>query len=268
MEPKPVRVSKTPSYPTRREVLAGAATFTLASFAGCWRVLGETADGKAIVAPIFEHGTGRGATGCVVVSPPVFLSEEEAMQIIREELAKHGIRLKDGKVLEGVRLCPRSWRDEQENGKVAEEIDIDNDPEWRTVCEKEPAMRLRFAPKPLKLDGMDSDKKVAVEFISESKYRDSGGTLDGGTAMEHDFIDAAKYVAGKVEKEGKDCIYFGVFYDPAVESPSWFDDDLENTKTQADLKSGAKDAKEESKKLLREQVQDFAGWLKEKKVVP
>ena len=42
----------------------------------------------AIVAPIFQHGEGRGATGCIVMSPPVFLSEEEALLVVREELGK------------------------------------------------------------------------------------------------------------------------------------------------------------------------------------
>ena len=38
MEAQPVRESKVPSYPTRREVLAGAATFALANLCGPWRV--------------------------------------------------------------------------------------------------------------------------------------------------------------------------------------------------------------------------------------
>ena len=39
----------------------------------------------AVVAPVFEHGKGRGIAGCIVVAPPVFLSEEEALQVISEE---------------------------------------------------------------------------------------------------------------------------------------------------------------------------------------
>lgn len=57
------------------------------------------AGAKAVVAPIFEHGEGRGATGCVVVNPPVFLSEQDAMQVIREELPKSGVSLSEGSVL-------------------------------------------------------------------------------------------------------------------------------------------------------------------------
>jgi hypothetical protein len=48
----------------------------------------------AIVAPIFERGEGRGADGCMVMSPPVFLSEEAALQVIREEMAVKGVQLR------------------------------------------------------------------------------------------------------------------------------------------------------------------------------
>lgn len=269
MEPKPVQVSKTPSYPTRREVLAGAATFALASFAGCWRVLGETAEGKAIVAPIFEHGTGRGAIGCVVMNPPVFLSEEEAMQVIREELAKYGIRLKGGTVLKGVRLCHRLLTHQGENEKSTKEIDFENDPEWRAAGEKNPVLKWRLAPTLLKLDGIDSDKNVAVEFISRSNYDDSGGLIPTSTVRDYDFVDVAKYVASKVEEKSQDRIYFGVFYDPTIRPPKQdYSKKLSAAEREAAWKKGDEDAKNESKKLLREQVEDFAGWLKEKKVVP
>ena len=107
MEAKPVQVFPRPGYPTRREVLAGAASFALLGLTGCSFAFAESEEGKITVAPIFKHGEGRGATGCVVVSPPVFLSEEEGMQILREELAKHGIQLKAGGTLEGIRVPGR-----------------------------------------------------------------------------------------------------------------------------------------------------------------
>jgi hypothetical protein len=54
---------------------------------------------NAKVAPIFEYGAGRAGDGCVVVNPPVFLSEQDAMQVIREELKKSGVVLGDEKVI-------------------------------------------------------------------------------------------------------------------------------------------------------------------------
>ena len=47
----------------------------------------------ANVAPVFVHGEGRGATGCIVMSPPVFLSEDEAIKIILDKLRAEGYNL-------------------------------------------------------------------------------------------------------------------------------------------------------------------------------
>ena len=69
-------------------MLAGAASLALLDLGrGQLRIRG-TEGGAIAVAPIFEHGEGRLATGCIVITPPVFLSEEEGMQILREEFAK------------------------------------------------------------------------------------------------------------------------------------------------------------------------------------
>ena len=130
MDPKPVRRARPPGYPTKQEALedptlldrhlppafrrgreiAGAATLFLAmNFAACDGSDSLRPEGppgapavgpasspavgpaSAVVAPLFEHGEGRGVTGCVAVSPPVFLSEEEALQVITEELGRHGL---------------------------------------------------------------------------------------------------------------------------------------------------------------------------------
>lgn len=155
MEPKPVQQSRSPAYPTRREVLAGAATFALAHVAGNWRLWAATEAGVTIVAPIFEHGKGRGLTGCIVVSPPVFLSEEEAMQIVREELGKHGIQLKEAPPFRDV-LIPRRIKERdaviKADGKV-ERIE-------KTIEDPRNA-------KPLKPDGIDPNKRIAVSYLSE-----------------------------------------------------------------------------------------------------
>ena len=52
----------------------------------------EISDTKSCVAPIFVHGDGIGAFGCMVTAPPVILSEEDALQIIKAGLAKHNLR--------------------------------------------------------------------------------------------------------------------------------------------------------------------------------
>jgi hypothetical protein len=239
MQPKPVRDTREPAYPTRREVLAGAASFVLFKLIGGENAL---ADGKAdtkrkgiTVAPIFGHGEGRGSTGCIVVSPPVFLSEEEGMQIIREELAKHGIRLKQGGVLKGVRI-PMRFREFEVVKKSNGFSEF-----------KESVVEVPERSMPVELDGIDSERKVAVEFVSRADYSGLGGPMSLSSVRSYQFKEVAERAAGIIKKQGKDEVFLGVFYDPLV----------------ARMGQG----KEGSQKLLRKQAQDFVGWLKKQKVI-
>ena len=50
----------------------------------------------ATIAPLFPHGDGRGTFGCIVVLPPVCLSEEDAREVIVEEAQRHGIHFQEG----------------------------------------------------------------------------------------------------------------------------------------------------------------------------
>jgi hypothetical protein len=283
MESKRVKRTSTPGYPTRREVLAGAATFALASVAGKWCLCAAAESGTTVVAPIFEHGEGRGAIGCVVVSPPVFLSEEEAVQIIREELGKHGIQLKGGVILKDVRIPQRMRRHEEAgkgNGdKQAKEtlIEIGEEP-WRDLSgefgKELREVRERMSPKPLRLSGVDSEKRVMVEFVAEQNYFSLGGAMSGSTVQDYDFRDVAKYVATKVKEQAKEPIYLGVFYDP-LETPDRDAIYERSQREKTDFGKAVKEAKEakeeskvDSKKLLRQQAQDFVAWLKERKAIP
>jgi hypothetical protein len=268
MNPQPVQESKVPSYPTRREVLAGAAGFALANLCGPWRVFAATKDGKAIVAPIFEHGEGRGATGCIVVSPPVFLSEEEAMQIIREELGKHGVQLKGEIVLKEVRTSRRVEIFGSGENRI-EELDEQRAPILYALAQDN-ELRSRMAPRPLKLNGVDLNRKVAVEVISETNYFALGGPASDSSVQDYRFKEIAESVVAKVKKQCKEPIYLGVFYDPLV-GPNRRAVNEKSEKEKISFEDAWKKAEDESKsearKLLRLQVQDFAAWLKEKKVI-
>ena len=271
MDVKPIERHEPPAYPTRREMLAGAASFALVGLTGTF-LFAKSEEGKIAVAPVFKHGEGRGATGCAVVSPPVFLSEEEGMQILREELAKAGIQLKPGAAIKGVRIPHRVLVDKNEgtNKKTSREV---------------PVASKRYA-EPLKPTGIDSAKKIAVEFISEKRYFDQGGTREsydldeledpnkktnasegaGGfrssTAQGYDFADTADFVATQAKKQGADQLFLGVFYDPLASVPfHWKKGD------EIDSKKRQKQETDESKKLLRQQAQDFVAWLKKEKAI-
>lgn len=258
MDPKPVASTRQPGYPTRREVLAGAASLALVGLTGGKFLLAETETGQIVVAPIFAHGDGRGATGCIVVSPPVFLSEEEGMQILREELAKHKIELKPGGVLEGVLVPGRETRRETTTNEKGEKV------------EKETEVDVSGHDKPFELSGIDSDRRIAVEFVAEKqydKYRSKEPHVFSSVSV-YEFKAVAERLALIAEKQGKESVFLGVFYDPLSRLPR-------DAAPAADEKEDGvsvwerrqKKGKQESEKLLRQQAQDFAAWLKTKKAI-
>jgi hypothetical protein len=61
----------------------------------------ETPVGKPAthVAPIFVHGDGRGSYGCLYADPSVFLSEEEAIRVIRDTAEQYGLHFQPDKAL-------------------------------------------------------------------------------------------------------------------------------------------------------------------------
>jgi hypothetical protein len=59
-------------------------------------------DSIHFVSPVFEHGQGIGAWGCVMIAPPVFLSEDEARQTIIHEFSNSGIELTSDSTLDKV----------------------------------------------------------------------------------------------------------------------------------------------------------------------
>lgn len=264
MKTSPAKNYKNPAYPTRLEVLndpellrknlppawrampqmAGSLALFLAvnsSLHGAEKKAAGLAGAAAVVAPVFEHGEGRGATGCVMVAPPVFLSEEEAWQVISEELAKQGVNATT-KPFEVKGVTSPEMRDHPGS----------------------------FALKPYQADGADTNKHVAVEFVSSEDYQRLGGAFSMSTVQVYNFKDVAKSVGERVAKDAKEKVYFGVMYDPST--PPKRDTNVVNQpKTPEDWRKQwqerDREGRAESKRLLRLQVQDFLKWLQGQGVI-
>lgn len=303
----PALRNRSPRYPTRLEVLAdpdllrrhlpaewfkagekaALAGFLLAAgTSGCSRgdstatppgtPAPATLAQAAIVAPIFEHGDGRGVAGCVVVSPPVFLSEEEAVQVIREELLKAGLDMTESGVeVKGVQLPLRRY--EQVTDWVRQTISM----EWVEVP----------SGSPLVADLKDPGRCVAVTFVSGEDASALGTNDDENrTTVSHfDVKAAAERVADYTRRDAKN-VYIGIFYDPLL-TTDWMDSEderyTEAQKRLRDLYRAASEYRatdtttqqaerrdrinevyaEEPKRLLREQVRDFVEWLKGQGVI-
>lgn len=207
----------------------------------------------AFVAPIFQHGDGRGTAGCLAVNPPVFLSEEEALQVIVEELGRAGVDITVTDVaMEGLpveqdfKRFERPWEMRKTNSSGTRILTF-GAPDSAGVV------------KPLEADGLDADEKVAFEFVSQSDYYYFGGLRSGSSVQTYDLPIVAESLAERVtQANGR--VYFGTFYDP-MEIPIYFHapGTTKRTNSRENIATAARDR---AKDLLREQVVDFVEWLK------
>jgi hypothetical protein len=182
------------------------------------------------IAPLFIHGSGEGAIGCVVVTPPVFLTEYEARMVIERELEKAGIECDRRNVrIRGIKF----WSVENDlfTGEV-EKTDRRN----------------------LVLDGMSTKKNFGYEFLSGQDFVEL--RRDAASVQMFDMIGGAEFVRELLQEYGK--INAAVFYDPLAAVD--FEQDRELFEGLG-WKEIRRLVKSEARKLLRKQVEDYVEWV-------
>ncbi|MGC4115669.1 MAG: hypothetical protein QM765_13910 [Myxococcales bacterium] len=179
--------------------------------------------GKAIVAPVTSHGEGFATTGCDVVAPPVFLSEDEAIKVIKDEAAKRGLMLTAvPKPIVGVGVTrPTNKADDYSPREM----------------------------KPFVPDLADEQHGIALEFVSEHdefQYRapEAPQGLLPSLIYRYQTKTGAQALSERVAAKASQKVFFGALYDPAGATR-----DTERKKTA-------------NRELLRLQVVDFLDWLK------
>ena len=187
-------------------------------------------EAEALDIPIFAHGTGRGSYGCESVAPPVFLSEEEAMQVIAEECAAQGIDISGSKTISGT-FPSTSTLPEAISGSASNETYTGE----------------------LMLDGYSEALGIGVEFVSTEDILDWQAPTDVGSSSEqYDLKGTARRLADCTDN-------VAVFYDPAAGNYEDF--------TGSNEESYVENSREQSMDELREQVRDFLQWLKAQGVI-
>jgi hypothetical protein len=277
---KPLRRHRAPAYPTKldvdldphllaenlppswqgaKDLARTAAVFAAASVGGCSEPPsaqhpGNGTPAQAIVAPIFEHGEGRGAVGCVVVSPPVFLSEEDALQVIHEELARAGLEptVRDTELWSVV--IP----------KRQQELRVDwISGRWDMSSS---IVEVAGTGRPLEVDLLDPERAVAVEYVSTSDHERMWIRTFRSTVRGFDLKEAAQWLSEKTQGQ-EEAVHLGVLYDPASRVRfRWSRDDGSSDNDPQAFKT-AEEARAGSQRLLRQQVRDFVDWLKGQGVI-
>jgi hypothetical protein len=232
----------------------------------------DAKDATVRVAPLFVHGEGRGAFGCIVINPPVFLSEDEAREVIRDEAKKAGIEFTDdGLTLKDASVPVTDRYNSEARDKMQEA--------WGDSSQENSTRSPQMQKRDLVLDGYDKKHGIAFEFISERDFKqwESQDRRMISTASNFDFKTTAERLAQGLAKTQGDAIV-AVFYEPSVSPPNPFTakhssdssrPSMNATKNEQEThqESPKKAAKELGKKELREQVRDFLGWLKSQGVI-
>lgn len=250
---EPVILYGTPKYPTKEAVrtnplilhalpkrwravpalcVAVSLTFSTGLF-GCSKDTREDEDDDddlRVSVPFFAHGEGRGSYGCIMVAPAVYLSEEEAIQIIKEEAVAKGVRFDEPKTIRGMHFPATNL--------------FSGDDEYETWNGS------------LELDGYDSDLEIGFEYVSESDINDWAKETDYWCSVNtYDMKGTAERLSEVVENTA-------VFYDPGSD-PSAFhiDREADSGTIEKYFEQYESEQKERIEEDLRAQVRDFLDWL-------
>jgi hypothetical protein len=258
MRISPVNGYKGPKYPTRGildeypellalvpkrwqaspVVLTALGTLCLLSAAIQINAKGRVSKPAVRVAPVFRHGEGRGVFGCVAVNPPVVLSEQDAREVIIDEAKKAGINLS----AKGPELSDVLMENHKFDGNKTEQQ----------------------KKKKLQLDGVDSKRHLAFEYVSEDEATEwskpSGSTID--VIEPRKLAQLLRSRLGKTKQNGN----YVIFYDP-FEAPNYDPWNIKKPLTTKDIEKMRIKAEEKTRQQLRLQVKDFVKWLKAQGVI-
>ena len=201
------------------------------------------------VAPVFVHGEGTGSMGCVMIAPPVFLSEQEALAIIKSETQSAGLNF---------------------SAAPPEYIATNNKPKKTSQYSWENPKYI-LGDGNVGLDLYDDKKGVAVTFISMEEAAEGYVDANGEITMWSSVIgycprELAELVVEDFARQNGD-IAIGVFYDPGK---NWEDERQkqifdEYNNSEKDWDDAYSEYIENTRLLieedLRAQIRDFIEWL-------
>jgi hypothetical protein len=179
---------------------------------------------NAIVAPLLDEALlddGRGAFGCMVVNPPTFLAEDEAIELIRWELRSAGLDVKERVILDRVKApCGQTtnWTVEETKNEDGETVIHMRMPQ---VDGEEYA---DLMPQSFRFDLADPGQSVYVEYLSKGDYpkwkQRSASTWSSVHSCNFPKL-ARRISTAWGEREADRRTIFGVFFDPlaSVEPP-------------------------------------------------
>lgn len=202
------------------------------------------------VAPLFVHGEGRGSCGCLMVAPPVFLSEDEALVVINEVAKDYGLEFTSGGAPEF-------------NNVLQPQTNLSPLNDEGSISTTSTEMIT------LKTDFVDNSNNIAIEYVSKDDVILWGKPSDASVDV-YETKDAADQLSDSLEKAAGFGYTAGVMYDPCeTYGPENLlgQEEWDQEKWNAAWKEAEAKAREMSEEQLRKQAKDFFEWLKSQGVI-
>ena len=228
------------------------------------------------VAPILQRAMdedGRGAFGCVAIDPPVVLSENEALNLIEQEFAKAGVKLRDCYELTGY---TRTVEDPEELKRRLFEGGL----EKGGKPPKRKSERGSWV-----FDLATEDGSLLLEYLSTADHDKiaDGNSGDFSTVTGYNFPKQVEHFRADLETRTKGApITIGLFFDPLARESIWD----KTAKKLVPRKSPSLAAlpeeerqmlnwekreellQNDARELLREQVRFFLNWARREGKLP
>ncbi|MDH7599837.1 MAG: hypothetical protein QHH07_09435 [Sedimentisphaerales bacterium] len=241
------------------------------------------------VAPSLEEAMlndGRGSFGCIAVSPPVIMSEAEAIELIYRELSAAGLNLEHAVGLDGV-WCPsrqqgpglRSSNSDPRPTSSLASVGVSATFAKKVVTDDWPNGRKpQLAPGTYLFDLADKGRRVYIEYLSPRDHEQwEGRSLS--TAYSYDFPSLARKVCEAfMKRQTGEPVVIGILFDPlagrhAMVGPdvTGLDRELASFVIHAQFdRQGDHESSPTQRaraKLLR-QVQHLIGFLRQQGIIP
>ena len=221
------------------------------------------------VAPILEDALandGRGGFGCVAISAPVFLSEDEALDLIQTELKKAGLKMQKSVSIDGLPV-PSTPQSREE--RVKEMVEEMKKADWE---EKIKPRVTKLEKGSYAFDLGTADKSLAVAFLNGDDLGQwKAETGFWSSVRSHDFAWLATQVRDAfAQRDEGDPVIIGLFFEPSTYPLRDRDSDfrgLNDEQRLARYQTETKDTKERAREKLRVQVLHFVEYLKKEGVV-
>ena len=218
------------------------------------------------VAPILESALandGRGSFGCIAVSAPVFLSENEALDLIQAELEKAGLKLHDWVTLDGLAV-PALKQSEEEPMGVQEAMDWEERAKLRVKTLENGSYAFDFGT---------ADKSVVVKFLARhdfDQWKADDGWYSSVTSFNFSWL-ATEVRKAFVQRDEGEPVVIGLFFEPSTYPLDYDDFDLNGLtggqKQLARRQMDNEDTEARAREKLRAQVLHFVEYLRQEGVV-